>query len=38
MSFSELFIIVANSTLFFTVPLLITALGGMFAEKSGVVL
>jgi simple sugar transport system permease protein len=37
MSFSELFIIVANSTLFFTVPLLITALGGMFAEKSGVV-
>lgn len=37
MSFSELFIIIANSTLFFTVPLLITALGGMFAEKSGVV-
>lgn len=37
MSFAELFIIVANSTLFFTVPLLITALGGMFAEKSGVV-
>jgi general nucleoside transport system permease protein len=37
MNFSELFIIVANSTLFFTVPLLITALGGMFAEKSGVV-
>jgi simple sugar transport system permease protein len=33
----ELFILVANSTLFFTVPLLITALGGMFAEKSGVV-
>jgi len=37
MSFSELFIIIANSTLFFTVPLLVTALGGMFAEKSGVV-
>lgn len=37
MSFAELFIIIANSTLFFTVPLLITALGGMFAEKSGVV-
>ncbi|MBM3909159.1 MAG: ABC transporter permease [Firmicutes bacterium] len=37
MSFADLFIIVANSTLFFTVPLLITALGGMFAEKSGVV-
>jgi simple sugar transport system permease protein len=33
----ELFILIANSTLFFTVPLLITALGGMFAEKSGVV-
>jgi simple sugar transport system permease protein len=37
MTFMELFILVANSTLFFTVPLLITALGGMFAEKSGVV-
>jgi len=37
MTFSELFIIIANSTLFFTVPLLVTALGGMFAEKSGVV-
>ncbi len=37
MGFAELFIIIANSTLFFTVPLLITALGGMFAEKSGVV-
>ena len=37
MNFMELFILIANSTLFFTVPLLITALGGMFAEKSGVV-
>jgi simple sugar transport system permease protein len=37
MTISELFIIIANSTLFFTVPLLVTALGGMFAEKSGVV-
>lgn len=37
MTFMELFILIANSTLFFTVPLLITALGGMFAEKSGVV-
>ncbi len=37
MTFLELFILIANSTLFFTVPLLITALGGMFAEKSGVV-
>ena len=37
MNFFELFILLANSTMFFAVPLLITALGGMFAEKSGVV-
>ncbi len=37
MSALELILLLANSMMFFTIPLLVTALGGMFAEKSGVI-
>jgi len=37
MSGYDIFIFIGQATLLFTIPLLITALGGMFAEKSGVI-
>lgn len=33
----EIFIFIGQATLLFTIPLLVTALGGMFSEKSGVI-
>jgi simple sugar transport system permease protein len=33
----DLILIIVNSMIFFAIPLLVTALGGMFAEKSGVI-
>jgi ABC-type uncharacterized transport system permease subunit len=37
MSGYEIFIFIGQATLLFSIPLLVTALGGMFAEKSGVI-
>jgi simple sugar transport system permease protein len=37
MSGYDIFIFIGQATLLFTIPLLVTALGGMFAEKSGVI-
>lgn len=33
----DIFIFIGQATLLFTIPLLVTALGGMFAEKSGII-
>lgn len=37
MSGYEIFIFIGQATLLFSIPLLVTAIGGMFAEKSGVI-
>ena len=37
MSGYDIFIFIGQATILFTIPLLVTALGGMFAEKSGVI-
>jgi ABC-type uncharacterized transport system permease subunit len=37
MSGYDVFVLIGQATLIFTIPLLITALGGMFSEKSGVI-
>ena len=37
MSGYEIFIFIGQATLLFTIPLLVTALGGMFSEKSGII-
>jgi ABC-type uncharacterized transport system permease subunit len=37
MTIYEIFIFIGQATFLFTIPLLVTALGGMFAEKSGII-